>query len=37
MSDGICLLCVCLCSSQFDPAPRRGEPVVTRRTPDYFL
>lgn len=23
--------------SQFDPAPRRGEPEVTRRTPDYFL
>lgn len=22
---------------QFDPAPRRGEPEVTRRTPDYFL
>jgi serine/threonine-protein phosphatase 2A catalytic subunit len=22
---------------QFDPAPRRGEPLVTRRTPDYFL
>eukprot|EP00727_Mastigamoeba_balamuthi_P002119 m51a1_g11904 putative protein phosphatase 2a catalytic subunit (309) ;mRNA; r:625325-626738 len=22
---------------QFDPAPRRGEPNVTRRTPDYFL
>ncbi|KAF1897638.1 hypothetical protein Lal_00032395 [Lupinus albus] len=22
---------------QFDPAPRRGEPDVTRRTPDYFL
>jgi len=22
---------------QFDPAPRRGEPQVTRRTPDYFL
>uniref|UniRef100_A0A8C6CWE7 protein-serine/threonine phosphatase n=1 Tax=Moschus moschiferus TaxID=68415 RepID=A0A8C6CWE7_MOSMO len=21
----------------FDPAPRRGEPYVTRRTPDYFL
>nr|AAB24524.1 cantharidin-binding protein beta subunit, CBP-beta, protein phosphatase 2A C beta catalytic subunit, PP2A C beta subunit {C-terminal} {EC 3.1.3.16} [mice, liver cytosol, Peptide Partial, 24 aa] [Mus sp.] len=20
---------------QFDPAPRRGEPHVTRRTPDY--
>ena len=24
-------------SVQFDPAPRRGEPHVTRRTPDYFL
>eukprot|EP00887_Chlorella_sp_A99_P003122 scaffold9.g3122.t1 len=23
--------------SQFDPAPRKGEPEVTRRTPDYFL
>jgi len=22
---------------QFDPAPRPGEPEVTRRTPDYFL
>ncbi|KAK7922855.1 hypothetical protein WMY93_009757 [Mugilogobius chulae] len=22
---------------QFDPAPRRGEPHVTRRTPDYFF
>ncbi|OQR91133.1 serine/threonine-protein phosphatase PP2A catalytic subunit [Achlya hypogyna] len=22
---------------QFDPAPRRGEPHVSRRTPDYFL
>jgi serine/threonine-protein phosphatase 2A catalytic subunit len=22
---------------QFDPAPRRGEPEITRRTPDYFL
>lgn len=27
----------CLRSLQFDPAPRRGEPHVTRRTPDYFL
>ena len=26
-----------LYSLQFDPAPRRGEPEVTRRTPDYFL
>jgi len=25
------------CSLQFDPAPRRGEPHVTRHTPDYFL
>jgi len=22
---------------QFDPAPRKGEPHVTRKTPDYFL
>mmetsp|Transcript_40698 Transcript_40698/g.49364 ORF Transcript_40698/g.49364 Transcript_40698/m.49364 type:complete len:324 (+) Transcript_40698:227-1198(+) len=22
---------------QFDPAPRRGDPEVSRRTPDYFL
>jgi len=22
---------------QFDPAPRRGEPHITRQTPDYFL
>ena len=22
---------------QYDPAPRRGEPHVSRRTPDYFL
>lgn len=22
---------------QFDPAPRRGEPEISRRTPDYFL
>ena len=22
---------------QFDPAPRRGEPHVSERTPDYFL
>jgi len=22
---------------QFEPAPRRGEPDITRRTPDYFL
>jgi serine/threonine-protein phosphatase 2A catalytic subunit len=22
---------------QFDPAPRRGEPHITRRSPDYFL
>ncbi|KAL6093544.1 hypothetical protein STEG23_018022 [Scotinomys teguina] len=25
------------CLRKFDPAPRRGEPHVTRRTPDYFL
>jgi len=24
-------------SLPFDPAPRRGEPQVTRRTPDYYL
>ena len=24
-------------SLQFDPAPRRGEPLVTRRIPDYFM
>jgi hypothetical protein len=24
-------------SLQFDPAPRTGEPLVTRRVPDYFL
>ena len=22
---------------QFDPAPRRGEPQTSRRTPEYFL
>lgn len=22
---------------QFDPAPRRGEPHIAKRTPDYFL
>ena len=22
---------------QFDPAPRRGEPHLTKKTPDYFL
>ena len=26
-----------LYSLQFDPAPRRGEPLVTRRIPDYFM
>ena len=35
------IFCTCDCfilySLQFDPAPRRGEPTVTRRTPDYFL
>ena len=25
------------CSLQFDPAPRAGEPLVSRRVPDYFL
>ena len=24
-------------SLQFDPAPRAGEPMVSRRVPDYFL
>lgn len=24
-------------SFQFDPAPRRGEPKVTRRANDFFL
>jgi len=24
-------------SLQFDPCPRAGEPMVSRRTPDYFL
>jgi hypothetical protein len=24
-------------SLQFDPAPRAGEPLVSRRVPDYFL
>lgn len=24
-------------SLQFDPSPRAGEPMVSRRTPDYFL
>jgi len=36
------IMCVAKLSSprnslQFDPAPRKGEPHVTRRTPDYFL
>ncbi|KAJ6961232.1 hypothetical protein NC652_000205 [Populus alba x Populus x berolinensis] len=26
-----------LMTARFEPAPRRGEPDVTRRTPDYFL
>lgn len=26
-----------LCSQQFDPAPRKGEPQVSRRIPDYFV
>jgi serine/threonine-protein phosphatase 2A catalytic subunit len=25
------------CFLQFDPAPRRGEPHIAKRTPDYFL
>ena len=28
--------CACV-FKQFDPAPRRGEPHVTQRAPDYFL
>lgn len=28
---------ICSCSLQFDPAPRAGEPLVSRRVPDYFL
>lgn len=28
---------LCMFLFQFEPAPRRGEPDVTRRTPDYFL
>ena len=28
---------IALCSLQFDPAPRAGEPLVSRRVPDYFL
>jgi hypothetical protein len=31
------LLFVTSRSLQFDPAPRKGEPMVTRRTPEYFL
>ena len=31
-----CIYLSCLLL-QFEPAPRRGEPDVTRRTPDYFL
>ena len=32
-------MCVtdCTLSLQFDPAPRAGEPLVSRRVPDYFL
>lgn len=37
MNNRAFFLFVCLRSLQFDPAPRRGEPHVTRRTPDYFL
>ena len=32
-----CCCCTPTHSMQFDPAPRKGEPNVTRRTPDYFL
>lgn len=34
-----CLLLIISNSSslQFDPSPRAGEPMVSRRTPDYFL
>lgn len=31
------LISVPIAALQFEPAPRRGEPDVTRRTPDYFL
>ncbi len=33
----VCLRACCMTSLQFDYAPRRGEPHVTRRTPDYYL
>jgi serine/threonine-protein phosphatase 2A catalytic subunit len=35
----VCLLFVLngVRSLQFDPAPRAGEPLVSRRVPDYFL
>lgn len=26
-----------LCSIQYDPCPRPGEPIVSRKTPEYFL
>ena len=29
--------CSHVASLQFDPAPRAGEPLVSRRVPDYFL
>ena len=29
--------CCFVCSLQFEYAPRRGEPHITRRTPDYYL
>jgi serine/threonine-protein phosphatase 2A catalytic subunit len=35
-----CLIPLMMVSShslQFDPAPRAGEPLVSRRVPDYFL
>ena len=31
------MLVLIVCSLQFDPCPRAGEPMVSRRTPDYFL
>lgn len=47
LSYSLCVLSSILCrlriiedfwrSLQFDPAPRAGEPLVSRRVPDYFL
>lgn len=37
MSYSDCTFILLFFSLQFDPAPRRGETQVTRRTPDYFL